>query len=230
MLESMRKHMSWMMWVIVGLVTVTFLFFGTRTYDTGGGSVAKVNGYVITAEDLNRVYRNLYESYRQVLKDQFNESFTKMIKAQALRELIENRLLIQEAERVGLRVTDEELKAYIMRIPAFNVSGKFDKRSYDFYLSRINATPAIFESSQRDYLLRKKLEQLVEDGVAVSDAELSAAYASKNPKAKPGDFEKNKAAFRQTYFAEKQREALAVFIKELQNKSSVKINEKTLAL
>ena len=181
MLESMRKHMTWMMWVIVGLVTVTFLFFGTRSYDTGGGAVAKVDGYVITSEDLNRVYRNLYESYRQVLKDQFNESYTKMIKAQALRELIENRLLIEEAERVGLRVTDEELKAHIMRIPAFNVDGKFDKRSYDFYLSRINATPAIFESSQRDYLLRKKLEQLVEDGVAVTDTELSAAYASKNP-------------------------------------------------
>ena len=28
MLESMRKHMTWMMWVIVGLITVTFLFFG----------------------------------------------------------------------------------------------------------------------------------------------------------------------------------------------------------
>ena len=230
MLESMRKHMTWMMWVIVGLVTVTFLFFGTRSYDTGGGAVAKVDGYVITSEDLNRVYRNLYESYRQVLKDQFNESYTKMIKAQALRELIENRLLIEEAERVGLRVTDEELKAHIMRIPAFNVDGKFDKRSYDFYLSRINATPAIFESSQRDYLLRKKLEQLVEDGVSVTDTELSAAYASKNPKAKPGDFEKNKESFRQTYVAEKQREALAVYIKGLHNKAPVKIDEKDLAL
>jgi len=230
MLESMRKHMVWMMWVIVGLVTVTFLFFGTRSYDTGGGAVAKVDGYVITSEDLNRVYRNLYESYRQVLKDQFNESYAKMIKAQALRELIENRLLIEEAERAGLRVSDEELKTHIMRIPAFNVEGKFDKRSYDFYLSRINTTPATFESSQRDYLLRKKLEQLVEDGVAVTDSELFAAYASMNPKAKPGDFEKNKESFRQTYLAEKQREALAVFIKGLQNKASVKIDEKVLAL
>jgi peptidyl-prolyl cis-trans isomerase D len=229
MLESMRKHMGWMMWVIVGLVTVAFLFFGIYP-SSSRGSIASVDGYVITPEDLNRVYRNLYDSYRQVLKDQFNESFSKMIKAQALRELIENRLLLQEADRVGLRVTDEELKSYIMRIPAFNVDGKFDKRSYDFYLSRINATPATFEASQRDYLLRKKLEQLIEDGVTVTDAELSAAYASKNPKAKPGDFEKNKAAFRQTYLAEKQREALAVFVKDLQNKASIKIDEKALAL
>jgi len=230
MLESMRKHMSWMMWIIVGLVTVTFLFFGIYPSATSGKTVAKVDGYVITSDDLNRLYRNMYENYRQVLKEQFDENFAKSIKSQALRELIDHRLLIQEAQRVGLRVTDDELQAHIMRIPAFNRDGKFDKRSYDFYLDRINVTPAIFESSQREYLLRQKLEQLVEDGVSVTGAELSAAYASKNPKAKPGDFEKNKAVFRQTYLVEKQREALNAFVKGLQNKASVQINEKVLSL
>jgi len=230
MLESMRKHMSWMMWVIVGLVTVTFLFFGIYPSSTSGKTVAKVDGYVITWDDLNRVYRNMYENYRQVLKEQFDENFAKSIKSQALRELIDHRLLIQEAQRVGLRVTDEELQAHIMQIPAFNRDGKFDKKSYDFYLNRINVTPAIFESSQREYLLRQKLEQLVEDGVTVTDAELSAAYASKNPKAKPMDFEKNRAVFRQTYLVEKRREALNAFVKGLQNKASVQINEKVLSL
>jgi peptidyl-prolyl cis-trans isomerase D len=222
--------MTWMMWVIVGLVTVTFLFFGIYPSATSGRTVAKVDGYVITSDDLNRVYRNMYENYRQVMKDQFNENIAKIIKSQALRELIEHRLLIQEAERVGLRVTDEELQAHIMRIPAFNREGKFDKRSYDLYLNRINATPAIFESSQREYLVRQKLEQLVEDGVSVTNAELSAAYASKNLKAKSGDFEKNKAAFGQTYLAEKRREALDAFVKGLQSKASVTIDEKTLAM
>jgi peptidyl-prolyl cis-trans isomerase D len=230
MLESMRKHMSWMMWVIVGLVTVTFLFFGIYPSATSGRTVAKVDGYVITSDELNRVYRNMYENYRQVLKEQFDENFAKSIKSQALHELIAHRLLIEEAKRVGLRVTDEELQTYIMRIPAFNIDGKFDKKSYEFYLNRINMTPAMFESSQREYLLRQKLEQLVEDGVSVTDAELSAAYATKNPKAKPRDFEKNKTAFRQTFIAEKRREALNAFIKGLQNKASVQINEKVLAL
>jgi peptidyl-prolyl cis-trans isomerase D len=230
MLESMRKHMSWMMWVIVGLVTVTFLFFGIYPSATSGKMVAKVDGYVISSDELNRVYRNMYDNYRQVLKEQFDENFAKSIKQQALRELISHRLLIEEAQRVGLRVTDEELQAHIVRIPAFNRDGTFDKKSYDYYLDRINVTPAIFESSQREYLLRQKLEQLVEDGVSVTDAEVSAAYTSKNPKAKPKDFEKNKAVFRQTYLAEKRREALNAFVKGLQNKASVQINEKVLSL
>ena len=229
MLESMRKHMGWMMWVIVGLVTVTFLFFGIYPSSTSGRTVAKVDGYVIGADELNRVYRNMYENYRRILKDQFNESFAKALRAQALRELVQNRLLVQEAERVGLRISDEELQAYIVQIPEFTNQGKFDRRAYERALQSINMTPAVFEANQREYLLRRKLERLVEDGVAVTDDELPAAYAAKNPKAKRGDFEQNKANFKQTYLAEKRREALQAFVKGLENKATITINEKALA-
>jgi peptidyl-prolyl cis-trans isomerase D len=225
----MHKHMKWIMWAIVGLITVTFLFFGIYPSATSGRTAAKVDGYVITTDDYNRVYRNMYENYRQILKDQFNENFAKVLKTQALRELIQNRLLVQEADRVGLRVTDEELQTYIMQIPGFSVQGKFDKRVYERALQSINMTPAVFETNQREYLLRLKLERLVEDGVVVTDAELPAAYASKNPKAKSGDFEKNKANFKQTYLAEKQRGALDAFVKGLENKASIKIEEKAIA-
>ncbi len=229
MLQSMHKHMKWIMWAIVVLVTVTFMFFGMYPSSVSGRTVARVDGYVISADDLNRVYRNMEENYRQIMKDQFNENFAKTLRSQALRELVQNRLLVQEADRVGLRVTDEELQSYIMQIPAFLVGGRFDKRVYERALQNINMTPAQFEANQREYLLRQKLEHLVEDGVAVTDAELSAAYASKNPKAKPGDFEKNKVAFKQTYLAEKQRTALDAFVRGLGNKATITIDDKALA-
>ena len=91
--------------------------------------MAKVDGYVIAADDLNRVYRNMDENYRQILKDQFNENFAQALRKQALQELIQNRLLVQEAERSGLAVTDEELQAAIMQIPSFSNQGRFDQRA-----------------------------------------------------------------------------------------------------
>lgn len=228
MLEQMHKHMRWILWSIIVLVTVTFLFFGIYPSNTGGKTVAKVDGYVITADDFNNAYRNISENYRRILKDQFNENFAKMLKSQALRELIQNRLLIQEAERVGLRISDEELQAYIMQIPAFGGQGRFDKRTYELTLRNNNLTPAVFEASQRELLLSQKLARLVEDGVAVTDAELPAAYAAKNPKAKPGEFEKNKTTFKQTYLGEKRREALDAFVKGLENKAAITIDNKAL--
>ena len=72
-------------------------------------------------------------------------------------------------------------------------------------------------------------ELLASVGRAVTDAELPAVYASKNPKAKPGDFEKNKINFKQTYLAEKQRTALDAFVKGLGNKATITIDDKALA-
>jgi peptidyl-prolyl cis-trans isomerase D len=228
MLQSIHKHMKWMMWAIVILVTVTFMFFGIYPSTVSGRTVAKVDGYVISSDDLNRVYRNMEENYRQIMKDQFNETFAKALRGQALRELVQNRLLVQEADRVGLRVTDEELQSYIMHLSSFLVQGRFDRRVYESALQNINMTPALFEANQREYLLRQKLERLVQDGVAVSDAELPAAYASKNPKAKSGDFGKNEVAFKQTYLREKQRAALDAFVRGLENKATITIDDKAL--
>jgi peptidyl-prolyl cis-trans isomerase D len=229
MIEWIRKHMGWMMWIIVGLVTVTFLFFGIYPSSTSGKAAAKVGGFVITNDDVNRVYRNLYDTYKDVLKDKFNESVEKSLRGQALQELIVNRLFIEEAKNIGIQVSDQELQASIAKIPGFSRDGRFDKQAYDRILDRINMTPAEFEANQRDFLLRQKMEQMVRDSVTVEDAELSAAYQKRNPKAKSGDFEKNKDTFRQTYLAEKQRDALTAFLKNAQMHIPVKIENKTLA-
>ncbi len=220
--------MGWMMWIIVALVTVTFLFFGLRPSMDGGRTVAKVGGYVITADQVNRVYQNLYDNYKGILKDQFNDSMAKNLKSQALQELVVNRLLIEEAENMGLQVSDEELQAYIMQMPAFSQGGKFDKGAYDRILDRFNLSPAAFEADQREFLLRQKLENIVKDGVAVEDAELRAAYLQRNPKAKPGDYEKNKESFSQSYLAEKQRDALTAFLRNIQKRIPVQIEGKAL--
>jgi peptidyl-prolyl cis-trans isomerase D len=225
MLIQMHKHMKWIMWTIVVLITIAFLFFGIYPSSGNGNTVARVDGYTISADELNRVYMNMTENYRQLFKDQFNQQFADALKKQALQELIRNRLLVQEAEKKGLKVPDEELQAYIMQIPAFTNQGRFDQRAYEAALRNINMSPAKFEANQREYLMRRKLERLVEDSVVVLDSELQAAYAEKNPKAKKGDFEKNMENFRKTSLSEKRRESLDAYVKNLMNKAEVKINQ-----
>ena len=230
MLIQMHKHMKWIMWAIVVLITVTFLFFGIYPSDIGGRAVAKVGGEVITADEWNRVYQNIYTNYKDLLKDQFNDSFAKSLKTQALQELIVGKLLVQEAEHVGLRVSDEELQNAIMKMPSFANNGKFDKRLYDRILDQINMKPAAFEASQREFLLRQKLEQVVKDGVVVTESEAATAYLQKNPKTKPGEFEKNKDTFKQTLLAEKRRDALTAYVRGIQDRTTVKVYEKSMAM
>ena len=230
MLEAIHKHMSWIMWAIVVLITVTFLFFGIYPSDIGGRAVAKVNGDVISADELNRVYRTMYDNYKQVLKDKFDESFAKTLKSQALQELVAGKLLAQEADRIGLRISDEELQNVIMATPSFARNGKFDKGIYDRILDQINMKPAAFEANQREFLLRQKLERLVKDGVVVTDAELAASYKQKYPNAKLGEFEKNREAFKQTVLAEKQRDEMTAFLRGIQSRTTIKIYDKAISL
>lgn len=195
----------------------------------GGTRAAKVGDTVITTEEVSRAYQNMYNNYKELLKDKFNDSFAKSLKSQALQELIVNRLLISEAERLGLQVSDEELQDSIVKMPAFSVNGKFDKRVYGRILDRVNMTPAAFETSQRELLLRQKMEHLIRDGVQVSEAELAIAYKQQNPKAKPGDFEKNRDSFTQTYLAGKQRDALTAALRDIEKKIPVTIDEKSVS-
>jgi peptidyl-prolyl cis-trans isomerase D len=217
--------MKWLMWLIILLVTISFLFFGIYPAEVGGSSVANVDGTVISSDEFNRAYQNVHETYRQVLKDQFTEAFAKELKMQVLRDLITERLLIQEAGRIGLKVTKEELQAAIMKEPAFSRDGKFDKKTYERLLDRVNMKPARYEASQRDYLLRQKVEQLVRDGVTVTDEEVAEAYKLRNQKAKSGDL----ASFRQSYLAGKQRDVLSAYIKAIYDRTPIKINDKLLA-
>ncbi len=221
MLEQMRKHMNWIMWSILAIIIVTFLFFGIFPAGGGRGVAAKVNGETITTGELNRVYRNMLETYRQIFKDQFNDSLAKNLRTQALRDLVQDRLLVQEAERVGLKVSDQEVQTSIMSVPAFQIQGRFDQAAYVRYLDYINVKPSAFEENQRQMILRRKLERIIEDGVDVTDQEVKEAYASRNAKAKPGDFEKNEATFRQTLLAEKRRTAVDAFVEGLYRKAKI---------
>jgi peptidyl-prolyl cis-trans isomerase D len=225
MLEQMRKHMNWIMWIILILVIVSFLFFGIYPSSDGRGAAASVNGEVISAGELNRAYRNMYETYRQIFKDQFNDSIAKGLRRQALRDLVQTRLLVQEAKRTGLQVTDEEVQTAIMRTPSFTNQGKFDKAAYERYLDYVNVKPSVFEETQREYMLKQKIEGIIEEGVDVSDDELKAAYAARNPKAKAGDLEKTRSSFRQTLLTEKRRAAVDAYGQALFNKGKVTMNQ-----
>lgn len=221
MLEQMRKHMNWIMWAILVVIIVTFLFFGIYPSSSTGNMAAKVNGDVISSEEWNRVYQNILENYRQIFKDQFNEGLVKVLRNQALQELIQNRLLSQEADRMRIRISDEELQASILEIPAFSPAGTFDRKTYEYYLNRINITPAVFEAGQREFLKRQRLVKLVEDSVVVTDDDLEADPAARK-KGKAGQEE----ALRQQLLMKKRQEALSAYVAGLRQKAKITIGER----
>lgn len=184
MLRLMRdKATSWLIKVLLGAIVVVFIFWGVGSFRSQrGGRIAVVNGETITIDDYKEAYNNLLERLRQSFGNQLNEDMLKTlgVKEQALEQLINNRLLIQEARKLQFRVSDQELAEAIMNIGAFQNAGTFDNRLYQNVLSRLRLTPEQFEVAQRELMLVAKVRALITGGVKVSDQEAREWYNWQN--------------------------------------------------
>ena len=186
MLSLMRKHAgTWMIKIILGAIVIVFVFWGVGSYRSRQtGRVADVNGTVITLNDYRTAYNNIVEQARQSFGNNLNEELIKalQLKKRALDQLIDRALLLQEAEKLKIQVSDEELAQTIKGIRAFQTAGVFDNRRYLNMLSRTQLSPENFEEQQREALIIDKLQNFIAGNVKVSELEAQEWYKWNNTK------------------------------------------------
>jgi peptidyl-prolyl cis-trans isomerase D len=186
MLDFMRRHaQSWMIKAALGAVVVVFVFWGIWSpRESREREFAKIGDQVITIEEARKYYQNLRERYQAAYGTRFTEEMVQKLglKERAAKDLVHRILLLQEAKRLGLRVTPEEIQTSLESIPAFQKDGVFDKATYQRAVQRAGMTLAVFEASQQQMLLIGKVQSLVASAVKISDREVLDAYRN--------DFEK----------------------------------------
>jgi len=184
MLTQMRKNVgSWIIKLLLGAIVVVFVLWGVGSNQKSpNATVATVDGVPIGYQDFSRAYQNLMENVRRQFGDNANEEMLKALnlKEQAINQLIDRRIILRAAEKMGFEVTDEELAASIAAIPAFQSQSGFDSRAYQQVLNRLGLTPEAFEVSQREDLLIQKVTDFISRTVNVSDAEAVAWYQWQN--------------------------------------------------
>ncbi|MCD6320269.1 MAG: SurA N-terminal domain-containing protein [Candidatus Desulfofervidaceae bacterium] len=179
MLNFMRKHaQSWLIKVAFVVIIVVFVFWGVGSFRARRALVlAYVNGEPIYYHEFTTMFRQVIDSYRARFKN-FNEDWIKKLnlKQTVLEQLIERKLLLQKAKKMGLTVSDTELWQLITQNPAFQKDGQFDPKRYETILARYHYTPAQFETSLKEDLILSKLRQIVQNLAHVSEAEAYEAY------------------------------------------------------
>lgn len=180
MLGLMRKHArSWIIKVALFAIVVVFIFWGGYSYTERKASrVAVVNGSSISIQEYQQAYQNLVEQMRRRLGEQYSSELAEALnlKEQALNRLINRRLLLAEAQRLNLQVTQKELQDAISSYPAFQTEGRFDPGRYRSILNQMRLTPEEFEASQRQDLLIGKVRRLIASGAKVLDKELLSFF------------------------------------------------------
>jgi peptidyl-prolyl cis-trans isomerase D len=186
MLDLMRKKAgSWMIKFILGAIIVVFAFWGVGSYNASRlVTVATVDDEVITYEAYRDTYGRLLEEVRQRFGDNLDDNLLKTMNLEqiALDQLINDQLLINEAHRLGLAVTDEELARAIGAVGAFQDENGFDPNRYRRVLAANRMTPEGFELNQRQAMLIGKLRSLVGETVRVPEVEARQWYDFANTK------------------------------------------------
>lgn len=186
MLDLMRKHArNWLMKVLLGIIIVVFIFyFGSIGGKQQAETVATVNGKAIAYVDVAKEYQNLIQFYRQRLGPALNdEALNRLnLKQLALDNLIQQAIVLQKAREMQLTISDEEVKASILTMPAFQRGGSFDERIYQQALRFNKITPEDFERQQKNTLIMSLFMNLIQDGVSVSDQDVYDLYRFQNEK------------------------------------------------
>lgn len=152
------------------LIMLPFAFFGLDSYFNGGGAgagVAKVGDVQISQQEYQQALREQQERVRsqvgQVDPKMFeNPAFRKAI----LDDLINRRLLLIEAGKRRLYVSDEAVRNAIASIEAFHENGKFSTQRYEALLRGQGMSPQGFEAQVRqDMTLQRLAGSIGQSGV-----------------------------------------------------------------
>src|ERR1700757_5068576 len=151
---------------ILALITLPFAFFGIDYYFRSTGrtqDVATVSGQSISQEEFAQSMREQQERMRQAMGANFDPAVfdDPEVRYSILEQLINQRLLQEQARRDRFRVSDTQLAQFISDIPAFQVDGKFSHERYEQLLQTQSRTPAVFEQDVRAQLTLAPLQEPV---------------------------------------------------------------------
>lgn len=165
-------------WKNIVLFITAFTFVATSLvailiYKFSGeiNGVAEVNGREIPFYEFNYAYeittRNLQAQNLDI------SNFKKEIKNQVIKSLIERELIYQQAEKEGIVATKEQVREEILKIPAFQVNGNFNKNTYLQIINSLGLTSEAFENILQKELTVNNIKTLLLSTVYVSDDEIS---------------------------------------------------------
>lgn len=221
MFDLIHRHKN-LTQIIMGVVTLPFLFFGTYQYFSGRGdstTVADVGGNKIAQNDFDEALRGQEQRMRQALGGRFDSSMldNPAVRFELLDQLIDQRLLENRARSEHFSVTDNELRRFIAGLAPFQVDGRFSATRYSEVLAGQGMSPLGFEQRVRGELVLNQLQQpivagsfaakstvshylaLLDQTREVATATIAAAPLESAIKVSDADvkayYEKNRAAF-----------------------------------
>ena len=184
-LQSPGKVKKYLLGGLLVFISITMLLY---LIPQGGSNItgqpnilARVGDDNITIEDVAR------------RAEEFQRSQGRQIPPAMMPQLVDymitDRAQLLQAQRLGLRVSDAELKDELQHGPLSTYifpDGKFvgQEKYQNFVTQQLQSSVEHFEEQERNYILQRKLTALVTSNISVTPADIEREYQRQNLKVK----------------------------------------------
>ncbi|NOR19265.1 MAG: hypothetical protein GQ538_04155 [Xanthomonadales bacterium] len=181
-LQSIRERLTGILaFAILGILIVPFALVGVNEYFTSssGNIVARINEKEISFNDFNQSFSNYRRRMQSIMGAAYDplEFDGLVIRREHLDSLIDQELITQAAESMGLDVDDATLAEEIRKIPAFQVDGEFNVDVYQSRLQVQGLSPKQFQNEMRLQFVVSQLPRNITASSIATAAELAEFVA-----------------------------------------------------
>jgi peptidyl-prolyl cis-trans isomerase D len=194
--SRITKFIFWAIIVVVAAFMVITLVPGIFSDGPSDGSgtyaIVKNGGYfgrVLTVNEPITTQQVQRLASRMLQQQKLPDMLMPYVMKRAADSLVQEQMLSYEADRLGLKVTDQDLRTELQK-GAFGEylfpSGQFigEDRYANFVSMQFNMSVAEFESTLKRELSIARLQQFVTSGVTVSDGDVRNSYLQQGTKVK----------------------------------------------
>ncbi len=182
MLQAIRDRITGVVAIFVlGLLAVPFLFFGVESYIRAvpQDAVAVVGDDEISSTEFQTSFARFRAEQRQQQGEAYDEIATNQpsVRREHLEGMIDQLLLRQYSESLGLTISDGQIAQILAEIPAFQANGRFDGELYRQVVRGSGRTIRGFEQELRDDLLVSLVPTALSASAVVTEAEIDRMIA-----------------------------------------------------
>jgi peptidyl-prolyl cis-trans isomerase D len=217
MLQAMRKNAKFF-YVLFFIVILSFIFWGVGTVDKSTAvPIVEMGKDKITLEEYWAAYDRAREFYRNITKGTFTEETEKQLnlKQKVLDSMIDEMVLLTEAGKIGIRVSDAELEEAIVNDPTFLRDGKFNKDFYVRTLQLNRLTPEYFEFMKRKELVVQKMHRLIGESIDLTDERIEKDPAM--------------ASLKESILSQLRQQAVKSYVEGLKKQMKIKVNQQLIS-
>lgn len=216
--------------VALGMVfSATVVFFDFLAWNGGmpaSGVVAVVNDEEIDREEFDMHYQSMKSMYEMQGIDVEEQGLRRQIQEQILSEMIGRVILLQQAEKEGLTVSEEDIQTRYQEILAqYESEEEMEKELSSFNMTLEDLKSNLAEEILIDkYISYYREEKIDEEDLVVSQEELEERYEQhKLYQEEIPEFEEYEDQLKEELKNEKFEQNLSNHIKNLQAESNIEI-------